>query len=146
MLNQSAYDFELEDETGILRSLADWQGQKILLVFYPGDNTPVCTAQLCDYRDGISDFKGLNVQVVGISADSVESHQQFKAKHQLPFPLLSDPNLKMAEQWGAKGLLGIKRALFLLDEAHVVRYQHIESLALFRRKKEELLAAIADIS
>lgn len=141
-LNQPATDFELFDDQGELRSLQDWQGQSILLVFYPSDNTPVCTSQLCDYRDGISDFKGFQVQVLGISKDSVESHRAFKAKHKLPFPLLSDPQLKVAEQWGCKGMLGMKRAVFLLDKTHTVRYQHIESLAIFRRKKEELLQAI----
>lgn len=141
-LNEAATDFELLDDQGESRSLGDWQGQSILLVFYPGDNTPVCTSQLCDYRDGIEDFKGYQVQVLGISKDSVASHKAFKEKHQLPFPLLSDPELKVAEQWGAKGMLGMKRAVFLLDKSHVVRYQHIESVAIFRRKKEELLAAI----
>ena len=143
MLAQQAPEFELQDDEGKARQLQDWRGQKILLVFYPGDNTPVCTSQLCDYRDGISDFQDMEVQVLGISPDSVESHQQFKAKHNLPFPLLSDDELEVASEWGCKGLLGMKRAVFLLDEQHIVRYQHIESLAIFRRKKEELLEAIS---
>lgn len=146
MLNQQAPNFELKDEEGVTRQLQEWQGKKVLLVFYPGDNTPVCTSQLCDYRDGISDFHDLQVQVLGISGDSVASHKKFKEKHKLPFPLLSDAKLKVASQWGSKGMLGMKRAVFLLDEQHIVRYQHIESLAIFRRKKEELLEAIEALS
>lgn len=142
MLNTQAPDFKLLDDEAVPRQLKEWAGKKVLMVFYPGDNTPVCTSQLCDYRDGISDFQDLDVQVLGISGDSVASHKKFKAKHKLPFPLLSDHKLKVAAQWGCKGMLGMKRAVFLLDEQHIVRYQHVESLAIFRRKKEELLEAI----
>ncbi len=146
MLNKQVIDFELKDDQGALRQLAEWKGGKLLLVFYPGDNTPVCTSQLCDYRDGISDFRDLGVEVVGLSPDSVESHKKFKAKHKLPFPLLSDPELSVAEEWGCKGMLGMKRAVFLLDEDQQVRYEHIESLAIFRRKRDELLQAIQDLA
>ncbi len=145
MIDTQAPDFELKDDQGKLRKLSQWKGKKLMLVFYPGDNTPVCTSQLCDYRDGISDFGDLGVDIVGISADSVESHQRFKAKHKLPFPLLSDPDLAVAADWDCKGLLGIKRAVFLLDEDQVVRYEHIESLAIFRRKRDELLQAIKSL-
>ena len=146
MVGEQAIDFELKDDQGQLRRLDEWKGQKLLLVFYPGDNTPVCTSQLCDYRDGISDFRDLGAAVLGISPDGVDSHQKFKAKHKLPFPLLSDPDLEVADAWGCKGMLGMKRAVFLLDENQLVRYEHIESLAIFRRKSEELLQVIEDIS
>ena len=145
ILNEQAIDFTLNDDKGDLWQLSDHQGEKILLVFYPGDNTPVCTSQLCDYRDGISEFYGLGVELIGISPDSIGSHQKFKAKHKLPFTLLSDPKLEVAESWGSKGILGMKRAVFLLDNEHIVRYEHIESVAIFRRKREELLEAIREI-
>jgi peroxiredoxin Q/BCP len=114
----------------------------LLLVFYPGDDTPVCTRQLCDYRDGAEDFRDLGVEVIGISPDGRESHTAFRSKHALPFRLLADPGLAVAEAWGAKGLLGMKRALFLLDETGIVRWCHIETVALFRRQREDVLAAI----
>jgi peroxiredoxin len=138
--------FELADDAGETFRLADHLGQKLLLVFYPGDDTPVCTRQLCDYRDGIEAFAGLGVTVIGISNDSVESHRKFKRKHSLPFTLLSDPDLAVAERYDSKGMLGMKRSVFLLDESGVIRYRHIETLALFRRHREELLEVIEGLS
>ena len=138
--------FELADDAGETFRLADHLGQKLLLVFYPGDDTPVCTRQLCDYRDGIEAFAGLGVTVIGISNDSVESHRKFKHKHSLPFTLLSDPDLAVAERYDSKGMLGMKRSVFLLDESGVIRYRHIETLALFRRHREELLEVIEGLS
>ena len=138
--------FELADDAGETFRLADQRGQKLLLVFYPGDDTHVCTRQLCDYRDGIEAFAGLGVTVIGISNDSVESHRKFKHKHRLPFTLLSDPDLAVAERYDSKGMLGMKRSVFLLDESGVIRYRHIETLALFRRHREELLEVIEGLS
>jgi peroxiredoxin Q/BCP len=141
-VNDKAPQFVLQDDQGGRFSLAEQSGQKVLLVFYPGDNTPVCTKQLCDYRDGVEAFAGLGVQVVGISNDSAESHRKFRQKYDLPFTLLTDPELEVAALYDSKGLLGMKRSVFLVDEAGVIRYLHIESVALFRRKREELLEAI----
>lgn len=145
-VNDKAPDFVLQDDQGGEFSLADQRGHKVLLVFYPGDNTPVCTKQLCDYRDGIEAFAGLGVEVVGISSDSADSHRTFRQKHDLPFTLLTDPNLEVAAQYDSKGMLGMKRSVFLIDEGGVIRYLHIESLALFRRHRDELLEAIREIS
>jgi peroxiredoxin Q/BCP len=136
----------LEDDQGGSFDLADHAGEKVLLVFYPGDDTPVCTAQLCDYRDGIEAFEGLGVRVVGISGDDGESHRRFRAKHDLPFTLLSDPDLSVAARYDSKGLMGMKRAVYLVDEAGVIRYRHVESLPLFRRKRDELLEVIEAIA
>ena len=137
-----APDFELTDQDGQPFVLSAKKGQRLLLVFYPGDNTPVCTAQLCDYRDGIEVFKGLAVEVVGISVDGPDSHRAFRAEHDLPFTLLSDPDLEVARQYGCKALIGMKRGVFLLDEELIVRYCHVESVAVFRRRREELIEAI----
>jgi len=145
-VNDKAPQFVLSDDQGGQFSLAKQAGQKILLVFYPGDNTPVCTKQLCDYRDGVEAFAGLGVQVVGISDDSAESHRKFRQKYNLPFTLLTDPGLEVAALYDSKGMLGMKRSVFLVDEAGVIRYLHIESVALFRRKREELLDAIRKLS
>ena len=130
-VNDKAPQFVLSDDQGGQFSLAEQTGQKILLVFYPGDNTPVCTKQLCDYRDGVEAFAGLGVQVVGISDDSAESHRKFRQKHNLPFTLLTDPGLEVAALYDSKGMLGMKRSVFLVDEAGVIhwggRKDHVSS-------------------
>ena len=141
-LNDKAPGFELQSDNDGCFRLADHVGERLLLVFYPGDNTPVCTAQLCEYRDGIESFANLGVTVVGISSDGLESHQDFRAKHDLPFVLLSDPDLQVAKLYGCKGALGMKRAVYLVDEQGLVRYAHVETLALFRRKANELIDVI----
>jgi thioredoxin-dependent peroxiredoxin len=144
-VNDKAPLFVLPDDQGGQFSLAEQAGRKVLLVFYPGDDTPVCTKQLCDYRDGVEAFGGLGVEVVGISNDSAESHRRFREKHGLPFTLLTDADLEVAALYDSKGLLGMKRSVFLVDEQGVVRYLHIESVALFRRKREELLEVIRNL-
>ncbi|MBB6086069.1 peroxiredoxin [Wenzhouxiangella marina] len=141
-LNEKAPDFSLLDADGNVFRLQEMSGQRLLLVFYPGDDTPVCTRQLCDYRDGIEVFAELGVTVVGISPDDAESHQRFRARHDLPFVLLSDSDLSVAERYGCKALIGMKRGVFLLDEAQIIRYRHVEAVALFRRRREELVEAI----
>jgi peroxiredoxin Q/BCP len=141
-VNERAPDFCLQGDSGEEYCLSDHAGHRVLLVFYPGDNTPVCTAQLCEYRDGIESFAGLDVSVVGISSDNLESHQKFRSKHDLPFVLLSDPDLEVAKLYGSKGTFGMKRAVFLIDEDGIVRYAHIEALAVFRRRANELLEVI----
>ncbi len=138
--------FELEDDRGETFRLEDHRGQKVLLVFYPGDDTPVCTAQLCDYRDGIEAFAGLGVNVVGISADDGDSHRKFRAKHALPFTLLSDPEREVAAKYDSRSILGVKRSVFLVDKKGVIRYRHVESLSLFRRKRDEILEVIEGLS
>lgn len=144
-INQKVPDFELLDEEGKKFKLYDVK-KPLLIVFYPGDETPVCTAQLCDYRDGIQDFKGLEVDIIGISKDSIVSHQNFKKKYNLPFTLLSDPDGKVAELFGCKTLLGtINRAVFLINANHELMWYHKEKLSLFRRTKEELIDVIKNL-
>ncbi|MGB0513768.1 MAG: peroxiredoxin [Wenzhouxiangellaceae bacterium] len=142
----TAPDFELPDQDGNSFQLTQWfeanPGQWLLLVFYPGDDTPVCTRQLCEYRDGIDEFKGLGVEVVGISGDDAESHRRFRDKRGLPFTLLSDADLSTADAYGCRGMMGMKRGVFLLDADRVCRYAHVEAVALFRRSREELIEAI----
>lgn len=145
-VNDKAPLFVLPDDQGGKFNLAEQTGRKVLLVFYPGDDTPVCTKQLCDYRDGVEAFAGLGVEVVGISNDSAQSHRRFREKHGLPFTLLTDADLEVAAMYDSKGMLGMKRSVFLIDEQGVIRYLHIESVALFRRKREELLEAIRKLS
>ncbi len=141
-IGQKAPDFTLPADDGSRFTLSEFLGRRILLVFYPGDETPVCTRQLCDYRDGIEAFAELGVDVVGISRDDADSHRRFRERHDLPFILLSDPDMAVAEQYGCRGLIGMKRGVFLVDVDGVVRYAHVEAVAAFRRRREELLEAI----
>jgi len=140
-----APDFTLAADDGSSWCLSSAIRDLTLLVFYPGDDTPVCTAQLCDYRDGIEAFRDLGVDVIGISKNDSETHRKFKQKHALPFTLLSDPGLTVAQQYDCKGLLGMKRGVFLLDRQCRVRYRHVEALPLFRRKRDELVDIIREI-
>lgn len=144
-VNDEAPNFVLNDEDGQPFSLREHRGEMLLLVFYPGDDTPVCTKQLCDYRDGIEAFEGLGVGVIGISKDGAESHRAFKEKHKLPFTLLSDPDLGVAAAYDSRGMLGMKRSVFLVDENGLIRYRHIEALPVFRRAREEIIAAIEQV-
>lgn len=141
----AAPDFSLRDQNDGHFTLSEHLGKHLLLVFYPGDDTLVCTKQLCDYRDGIEQFADLDVEVVGISGDDAASHRRFREKHELPFTLLSDPDLAVAELYGCKGLLGMKRGVFLLDEAAIVRYAHVETVAVFRRSRDELIEVIQNL-
>lgn len=93
--------FSLYDDTGTLKSLDDFAGKKIVLYFYPKDNTPGCTKEACSLRDSYSIFSKNNVAIIGISYDSVEKHKKFKEQHHLPFPLLSDPSKEVAKKYGA---------------------------------------------
>ncbi len=144
-IDDKAPDFTLTDDGGAPFRLSGRAGEKVLLVFYPGDNTPVCTKQLCDYRDGLEAFDNLGVTVVGISHDGAESHRKFRKKHDLPFTLLTDPEYEVAALYDSKGLLGMKRSVFLVDQSGLIRYLHVESLSLFRRRREEVLEAIENI-
>lgn len=141
-INDPAPDFALPDQDGNVLRLSEQRGRRLLLVFYPGDDTPVCTRQLCDYRDGLESFADLGVTVIGISADDADSHRAFRQKHGLPFTLLSDKGLEVAEKYDCKALIGMKRGVYLLDEAQRIRYRHVEPVAVFRRKREELIEAI----
>jgi len=119
-----APDFELKDETGNFRRLAEFQGSKVALYFYPKDDTPGCTKQACSLRDGYLDLKEANIVILGISYDSPESHKKFKEEYTLPFLLLSDENREVAKKYGSSwGVLGnflIKRQTYLIDEQGVI--------------------------
>ena len=123
-INKSAPEFELSDQDGDLHKLSDYRGKRLVLYFYPKDDTPGCTAEACSFRDNYSVFKQNDIVILGVSADSAESHAKFQEKYQLPFPLLSDPDHKVSEMYGVWGLkkyrgreyYGINRTTFLIDE------------------------------
>ena len=119
-----APDFTLQADGGGEVSLSDYRGKKVVLYFYPKDNTSGCTKEACGFRDDYSDILAAGAAVLGVSPDSVKSHDGFKAKYSLPFALLSDPDHSVAEMYGAWGekkmygktYEGILRSTFLIDE------------------------------
>lgn len=141
LLNKKAPDFTLPDSEGKNISLSDYKGKKVLIVFYPGDDTMVCTKQLCSYSSGFEDFQKLGVEIVGINMDSVESHKKFKDKYKLAFPLLSDGNGDVCTKYNAKGLLGMKRCTYLVDENQMVTFEN-EVLSVFYKDKDDIIGAI----
>jgi len=119
-----APDFALEDADGKLWSLADFAGRKLVLYFYPRDDTPGCTKEACGFRDQYAAFADKGMAVVGVSPDSPASHARFRGKYSLPFVLLSDPEKKVLNAYGAFGektmygrkVMGVIRSTFLIDE------------------------------
>lgn len=119
-----APDFTLMSDQGDKITLSHFRGKKVLLYFYPKDNTPGCTREACDIRDNFSDFQKKKITVFGISKDSVTAHKKFKEKYALPFTLLVDDNADVCEAYGVvnkkslfgKTFLGIERSTFLIDE------------------------------
>src|SRR6059058_6163545 len=104
-IGDTAPDFTLKDGKGEPWTLSEHHGKVVVLMFYPGDNTPVCTKQMCSVRDHWSDYQATGAEVVGISTDTVESHEGFAKKHSLPLRLLSDPEGKVSSQFGMKSWL-----------------------------------------
>jgi thioredoxin-dependent peroxiredoxin len=146
-----APDFSLPANDGKTYSLKDLKGKKhVVLVFYPGDDTPTCTKQLCDYRDGWGQFREHDAIVLGVSTNDMESHKNFANKYDLPFPLLVDSDLSVCKAYGAmmlKGLLRMtNRITYIIDKQGVIQYKYVETLPIFRRTKEELLAEIKKIA
>jgi len=118
-----APEFELLDDTNALRKLSDFRGKNIVLYFYPKDDTPGCTKEACNFRDNYSAYEEADIEILGVSADDVESHVKFKEKYNLPFPLLADDEHKISDLygvWGPKKFMGreyegILRTTFLID-------------------------------
>ncbi|HEX8293764.1 MAG TPA: peroxiredoxin [Pyrinomonadaceae bacterium] len=139
-----APDFTLKDGEGRDWRLSDRRGRVVVLLFYPGDETPVCTKQLCSVRDNWEQYRETGAEVVGVSTDSVESHRRFAERHSLPLRLLSDPDRRVAELYGAKSWLPGRaaRAVVVIDAGGRVRHNRAQALSLFRPKDDEVLAAI----
>jgi peroxiredoxin Q/BCP len=137
-VGDTAPDFTLPSTEGEIR-LADRLGDRdVLLVFYPGDDTPVCTKQLCDYQEHMGVFEDLGVDVLGINPQSLDSHRRFAKRHSLGFPLLADEDKSVCRAYGALGLLGTaKRALVLIGSDGKVRYSRAD-LPIFHRSASEL--------
>jgi peroxiredoxin Q/BCP len=143
-INEPAPDFALPDGDGKQWRLSDHRGQVVVLLFYPGDETPICTRQMCSVRDRWDDYVATGAEVVGISTDSVESHRKFADHHELPLRLLSDADGGVSKLYGARSLIPgkVARSVFVIDANGTVRHSDIRPLGLFKPKDDETIAAI----
>ncbi len=139
-----APEFELPGTGGRSYRLADYRGRNVVLVFYPGDETPVCTRQLNAYNDELSQFEDLDATVLAISAQDVSSHEQFSDKHGFAFPLLADVDKSVAGAYGVLGPLGfVRRSIVIVDGTGVVRYVHRALAGLTYRSVDDLTDALS---
>jgi peroxiredoxin Q/BCP len=145
-VNTRAPEFTLKDGNGDDWRLSDNRGKVVVLLFYPGDETPICTRQMCSVRDRWEDYSTTGAEVVGISTDSVESHKKFAEHHELPLRLLSDASGQVANLYGARSLIPgkVARSVFVIDANGTIRYRDVRPLGLFRPKDDEVIAAIRD--
>ena len=142
-VGEQAPDFELPGTDGPFR-LSAHRGRRVVLLFYPGDNTPVCTRQFCSYRDHAEDVDDLDAVLVGISSQDLDSHEQFKLANGLNIPLLADVDGAVAKSFGAHApVLGTRRAVVIVDEEGVVRHRHDHRLGLDFQDVDDLRGALA---
>jgi peroxiredoxin Q/BCP len=140
-----APDFELEGTDGNFK-LSDHRGERVVLLFYPGDFTPVCTKQFCSYAERSDDLSELDALVIGISSQSVDRHDEFKAMHSIPVPLLADTDRKVAKSYGlTQPILGTRRAVVIVDEDGRIAYRHVHTLGLDFQTVDELREALESL-
>jgi peroxiredoxin len=141
---EQAPDFTLKDGDGNEWTLSDQRGKTVVLLFYPGDNTPVCTAQLCSVRDHWSEYQATGAEVVGVSTDTVDSHKGFAEKHSLPLRLLSDPDRKVSEMYDMKSWLPGRsaRGVVVVDKEGSIVYTKAQPVSLLKPSDEDVLDAI----
>src|SRR5437867_5237965 len=147
-IGQKAPDFTVLNDTGEKTKLSELKGKKVVLYFYPKDDTPGCTVEACAFRDGIKEIKKRGAVVLGVSADSVESHKKFKSKFDLNFPLLADTDKNIIEAYGVwkeksmygKKYMGIERTTYVIDEQGKI--SHIFPKVKVDQHYDEVLAAL----
>jgi len=142
-VGETAPEFTLPGTGGVSYSLSNYRGQPVVIVFYPGDDSPVCTKQLNSYNNELSAFEGVGAQVLAISAQDIESHESFASKYGFKFPLLADTDKMVAAAYGTVGPLGFpRRSVFVVDGQGIIRYAHRAIAGLTFRPVEELVAAV----
>ena len=143
-ISEKAHDFTLTDGDSNSWTLSDYKGKTVVLLFYPGDNTPVCTAQLCSVRDHWSEYQATGAEVVGISTDTPQSHKGFAEKNQLPLRLLSDADRKVSETYDMKSWLPGRsaRGVVVIDGSGKIAYHKVQAVSLFKPSDDDVLAAI----
>jgi len=138
-----APEFTLPATGGEEIALSSFAGRPVVVVFYPGDDSPVCTKQLNSYNDGLNEFENLEAQVLAISSQGLVSHEAFAQKYGLKFPLLADSQKDVAKAYGVLGPLGFpRRSVFIVDRQGVIRYAHRAIAGLSYRPVSELVDAL----
>jgi peroxiredoxin Q/BCP len=143
-VDQQAPDFTLKDDVGADWRLSEKRGQVVVMLFYPGDETPVCTKQMCSVRDRWSDYLETGAENVGLSTDTIESHRKFSQNHELPFRLLADNEGKVTNLYGVRSWIPGRsaRAVIVIDAHGIVRHRQVQPLSLFRPKDNQVINAI----
>ncbi len=144
-VGDQAPEFELPGTGERTYSLSDFDGRKVVLAFYPADFTPICTRQFCSYRDHSQRLDGLGAQVLGISPQSVTSHERFASQHRLNVPLLADEEREVARAYGVLTGRMVRRAIFVIDEGRMIRHRKVTLAGLTYESVEDLERAIAAI-
>jgi peroxiredoxin Q/BCP len=140
-VGQIAPEINLPDAHGNIWNLSSARGKPVVLLFYPADETPVCTKQLCSVRDNWAQYQATGAEVVGINTDSVEKHRRFIEHHNLPLPLLSDSSGQIVRAYEMKNLIGTKRGVVVIDRNGVIRYRKVV-LPIFRPGDDEVIEEI----
>jgi peroxiredoxin Q/BCP len=148
-IGEPAPDFTLQGiENGVRReyTLSEYRGRKVVIAFYPGDDTTVCTKQMCSYRDDFAMFEGVQAVLLGISPQDVDSHEAWAKKRNLQFPLLADTDRAVAKQYGvAAPVVGIRRSVFVVDGEGVLRYKDMKLIGATFEKAEKLTGILQTI-
>jgi thioredoxin-dependent peroxiredoxin len=145
-VGEAAPDFELPGTGGKTYRLADYRGRKLILAFYPGDFTAVCTRQFCSYRDQGGRLDDLGADVLGISPQSVDSHERFTQEKSLNVPLLADEDKEVARAYGVLAGPMVRRAIFVIDEEGVIRHRKVTLAGLTYESVDDLEQALATLS
>lgn len=145
-VGDAAPDFELPGTGGKTYRLADYRGRKVILAFYPGDFTAVCTKQFCSYRDQGDRLDSLGADVLGISPQSVESHERFTEEKRLNVPLLADEDKRVAREYGVAAGPMVRRAIFIVDEEGIVRHRKVTLAGLTYESVDDLERALAALA
>ena len=145
-VGDAAPDFELPGTGGRTYRLADYRGRKVILAFYPGDFTAVCTRQFCSYRDQGDRLDNLGADVLGVSPQSVESHERFTEEKRLSVPLLADEDKRVARADGVAAGPMVRRAIFIVDEEGIVRHRKVTLAGLTYESVDDLERALAALA
>ena len=144
-VGDAAPDFELPGTGGKTYKLSDYRGRKLVLAFYPGDFTAVCTKQFCSYRDQGDRLDQLGADVLGISPQSIESHERFTQEKSLNVPLLADEDKSVAKAYGVLAGPMVRRAIFVIDEQGVIRHRKVTLVGLSFESVDDLEQAVAAV-
>lgn len=144
-VGDAAPDFELPGTGGRTYKLSDYRGRKLVLAFYPGDFTAVCTKQFCSYRDQSEKLDQIGADVLGISPQSVESHERFTQEKSLNVPLLADEDKSVAKAYGVLAGPMVRRAIFVIDEQGIIRHRKVTLVGLSFESVDDLEQAVAAV-